>query len=54
MKQVYDDNNKSLFSSALMENGVFITDSLDKARIFNDFFCHTNHSGRGRKYTSRY
>ena len=38
MKQVYDDNNKSLFSSALMENGVCIADSLDKARIFNDFF----------------
>ena len=38
MKQVYDDNNKSLFSSVLIENGVFITDSLDKARIFNDFF----------------
>ena len=48
VKQVYDDNNKSLFSSALMENGVLITDSLDKARIFNDFFCYTNQFGRGR------
>ena len=39
MKQVYDNNNKSLFSSALMENGVLITDSLDKALIFNEFFA---------------
>ena len=46
VKQVYDNNNKSLFSSALMENGVLITDSLDKARIFNEFFAtQTNLDG---------
>ena len=46
MKQVYDNNSKSLFSSALMENGVLITDSLDKARIFNEFFAtQTNLDG---------
>ena len=36
----HDNNNKSLFSSALMENGVLITNSLDKARIFNYFLLH--------------
>ena len=47
VKQVYDNNNnKSLFSSVLMENGVLITDSLDKARIFNEFFAtQTNLDG---------
>ena len=46
VKQVYDNNNKPLFSSALMENGVLITDSLDKAHIFNEFFAtQTNLDG---------
>ena len=40
------NNSKNSIIPTIIEDGTHITDSADKAELFNDFFCKKGNSGQ--------